>query len=83
MRSLAVWTTTAAVALLGVANAQTARPRADAAPAPPAHGDLQTAVTAYAAYHSDVSESARRDVSATPTSSRPRSTASRATIAMS
>ncbi len=52
MRSLAVWTTTAAVALLGVANAQTA-PEADSAPA---SGDLQTAVTAYAAYHSDVSE---------------------------
>jgi hypothetical protein len=51
MRSLAVWTTTAAVALLGVANAQTA-------PAAPAVADvnLQTAVTAYAAYHNDVSE---------------------------
>jgi hypothetical protein len=53
MRSLAVWTTTAAVALLGVANAQTAAPaEAGAATA----GDLQTAVTAYAAYQSDVSE---------------------------
>jgi hypothetical protein len=53
MRSLAVWTTTAAVALLGVANAQTAAPaEAGAASA----GDLQTAVTAYAAYQSDVSE---------------------------
>jgi hypothetical protein len=51
MRSLAVWTTTAAVALFGVANAQTT-PAAD----PAASGDLQTAVTAYAAYHSDVSE---------------------------
>jgi hypothetical protein len=50
MRSLAVWTTTAAVALFGVANAQTA-PAADAAAGP----DLQTAVTAYAAYQSDVS----------------------------
>jgi hypothetical protein len=50
MRSLAVWTTTAAVALLGVANAQTP-PAAEAA-----NVDLQTAVTAYAAYHSDVSE---------------------------
>jgi hypothetical protein len=51
MRSLAVWTTTAAVALLGVANAQTT-------PAAPAVADvnLQTAVTAYAAYHNDVSE---------------------------
>ena len=53
MRSLAVWTTTAAVALLGVANAQTAAPaEAGAATA----SDLQTAVTAYAAYQSDVSE---------------------------
>ncbi|MGD9982171.1 MAG: hypothetical protein AB7H66_15160 [Hyphomonadaceae bacterium] len=53
MRSLAVWTTTAAVALLGVANAQTTAPaEAGAASA----GDLQTAVTAYAAYQSDVSE---------------------------
>ncbi len=50
MRSLAVWTTSAAVALLGVANAQTA-PAAGAA-----SGDLQTAVTAYAAYQNDVSE---------------------------
>jgi len=50
MRSLAVWTTTAAVALFGVANAQTAP---DAAAA--AGGDLQTAIAAYAAYHSDVS----------------------------
>jgi hypothetical protein len=53
MRSLAVWTTTAAVALLGVANAQTT-PAADASAA--GSGDLQTAVTAYAAYQSDVSE---------------------------
>ncbi len=53
MRSLAVWTTTAAVALLGVANAQTAAP-AEAGAA--TTGDLQTAVTAYAAYQSDVSE---------------------------
>ena len=49
MRSLAAWTTTtAAVALLGVAHAQT--------PANDAPVDLQTAVTAYAAYQSDVSE---------------------------
>src|SRR5690606_37289061 len=49
MRSLAVWTTTtAAVALLGVANAQT--------PANDAPVDLHTAVTAYAAYHNDVTE---------------------------
>ncbi|MGH6950952.1 MAG: hypothetical protein ACREH4_08770 [Vitreimonas sp.] len=52
MRSLAVWTTTAAVALLGVANAQTP----PAAEAGAASGDLQTAVTAYAAYHADVAE---------------------------
>ncbi|UPT61576.1 MAG: hypothetical protein M0D54_14340 [Hyphomonadaceae bacterium JAD_PAG50586_4] len=50
MRSFAAWTTTAAVALLGVANAQT--PSNDTA----ANVDLQTAVTAYAAYHNDVSE---------------------------
>lgn len=49
MRSLAVWTTTAAVALFGVANAQT-NAGEDAA-----SGDLQTAVAAYAAYQSDVS----------------------------
>src|SRR5690606_27996256 len=52
MRSLAVWTTTAAVALLGVANAQT--PASTEAGA--SNVDLQTAVTAYAAYQSDVSE---------------------------
>lgn len=54
MRSLAVWTTTAAVALMGVANAQTTS--GDAAPAASAGADLQTAITAYAAYHSDVSD---------------------------
>jgi len=53
MRSLAVWTTTAAVALLGVANAQT--PASTEAGAV-GSGDLQTAVTAYAAYQSDVTE---------------------------
>lgn len=53
MRSLAAWTTTAAVALLGVANAQTAAPAADTnAPT----GDLRAAVSAYAAYQNDVSE---------------------------
>lgn len=51
MRSLAVWTTTAAVALFGVANAQTA-PSADAA----GSGDLQTAIAGYAAYQNDVSD---------------------------
>lgn len=49
MRSLAVWTTTAAVALLGVANAQTT---SDA----PAEGDIASAVTAYAAYQNDVTD---------------------------
>ena len=54
MRSLAVWTTTAAVALMGVANAQTTpTPEADAAAA---GGDFRTAITAYAAYQNDVSE---------------------------
>ena len=55
MRSLAVWTTTAAVALLGagIANAQTP---ASTEAAATSSGDLQTAVTAYAAFQSDVSE---------------------------
>lgn len=53
MRSLAVWTTTAVIALLGVANAQTP-PAAEAEAAAPV--DLQTAIAAYAAYHNDVSE---------------------------
>ena len=48
MRSLAVWTTTAAVAFLGVASAQTA-------PAAP-NAELQSAMTAYAAYQNDVSD---------------------------
>lgn len=52
MRSLAVWTTTAAVALMGVANAQTA-PAADASAQ---STDLRTAINAYAAYQSDVGE---------------------------
>ncbi|MBX9745707.1 MAG: hypothetical protein K2X34_02320, partial [Hyphomonadaceae bacterium] len=50
MRSLAVWTTTAAVALFGVANAQTAGEQ------PASGGDLQNAILAYAAYHNDVSD---------------------------
>jgi hypothetical protein len=59
MRSLAAWTTTAAVALLGVANAQTATPAADAtAPS----GDLRAAVSAYAAYQNDVSELRSADI---------------------
>ncbi|MGE0830337.1 MAG: hypothetical protein AB7O04_13435 [Hyphomonadaceae bacterium] len=53
MRSLAVWTTTAAVALLGVAHAQTTSGEAEQASGA---SDLQTAITAYAAYHSDVSD---------------------------
>lgn len=53
MRSLAVWTTTAVVALLGVANAQTPAATTEAGAS---NVDLQTAVTAYAAYQSDVSE---------------------------
>lgn len=57
MRRLAVWTTTAAMALMGVASAQT-QPAAPAAPAQAAEApsELTTALTAYAAYHSDVSE---------------------------
>jgi ribosomal protein S18 acetylase RimI-like enzyme len=51
MRSLAVWTTTAAVALMGAANAQTA-PTEGA----PAAVDLPSAITAYAAYQNDVSD---------------------------
>jgi len=53
MRSLAVWTTTAVVALLGVANAQTPAATTEAGAS---NVDLRTAVTAYAAYQSDVSE---------------------------
>ena len=52
MRSLAVWTTTAAVALLGVANAQTTAP-ADAGAASTGACRLRSPPTPY---HSDVSE---------------------------
>ena len=54
MRSLAVWTTTAAVALLGMAaNAQTN----SAAPAASAQSvDLQTAIAGYARYQTDVTD---------------------------
>jgi hypothetical protein len=52
MRSLAVWTTTAALAVLGVANAQTPQ----SAPAPAPSAELQAAMGAYAAFHNDVSE---------------------------
>lgn len=54
MRSLAVWTTTAAIALLGVANAQTTDGAAPAAQS--TSNDIQTAIAAYAAYQNDVSE---------------------------
>jgi ribosomal protein S18 acetylase RimI-like enzyme len=54
MRSLAVWTTTAAVALLsGVASAQTPAPASEPAAA---GNEIQSAMSAYAAYQSDVSE---------------------------
>lgn len=56
MRSLAVWTTTAIVAVLGVANAQTTPPAAAGGQASAAAGELQSALTAYAAYHNDVSD---------------------------
>ena len=53
MRSLAVWTTTAVVALMGAASAQTpAAAPTEAA----AGGEVQAAMSAYAAYQSDVSE---------------------------
>lgn len=51
MRNLAVWTTTAAVALLGVANAQST-----GGAAPAASSDLQTEIAAYAAYQADVGD---------------------------
>lgn len=51
MRRLAVWTTTAVVALMGAASAQTT-----AAPNAPTNGDIQAAITAYAAYQNDVSD---------------------------
>ncbi len=61
MRRLAVLTTTAVVAMFGVAHAQTATtaapasaPAATAAPAQP--GSLREAVLAYAAYHADVTD---------------------------
>ena len=66
MRSLAVWTTTAAVALMGVANAQTPaqdEPQATETDAAASDGgDLASAVSAYAAYHNDVSELRSSDV---------------------
>lgn len=52
MRNLAIWTTTAVVALLGAASAQDAN-----APAPaPAGGEVRSALNAYAAYQNDISE---------------------------
>ena len=53
MRSLAAWTTTAVIALMGAAHAQTAAPAGGASAAA---SPLSSAVTAYAAYQSDVSE---------------------------
>ncbi len=50
MRSLAAWTTTAAIALIGAAQAQTPGDQASGG------GDVQSAITAYAAYQNDVSE---------------------------
>ncbi len=56
MRSFAVWTTTAAVALIGMAaNAQTNSAAPAAAPAAQAV-DLQTAVAGYARYQNDVTD---------------------------
>jgi hypothetical protein len=56
MRSLAVWTTTAAVALLGVAaHAQTNSAAPTAAATAPS-GDLQSAVSGYARYQTDVTD---------------------------
>ncbi|MBL8530636.1 MAG: hypothetical protein JNK94_02785 [Hyphomonadaceae bacterium] len=62
MRSLAVWTTTAAVALLGAASAQDASPQSSSNEG----GDLRAAVSAYAAYQSDVSELRAARVSTAP-----------------
>lgn len=59
MRSLAAWTTTAAVALMGVASAQTAAPAADATAQ---SADLRAAVSAYASYQNDVSELRSSDI---------------------
>lgn len=66
MRSLAVWTTTAAFALMGAAHAQTSarapasQTVASAAPAaaatPTADGNLQTALAGYASYQTDVTD---------------------------
>ncbi len=57
MRNLAVWTTTAAVALFGVANAQST----DTA-APASGGDLQSSISAYAAYQHDVGDLRTLDI---------------------
>jgi ribosomal protein S18 acetylase RimI-like enzyme len=53
MRKIAVWTTTAMVALMGAASAQTTETASAQAGAP---GEMATAIAAYAAYHNDVSE---------------------------
>lgn len=62
LRSLGILTTSAAVALLGVASAQDAgapvadQPTVTAAPVAPASGDLRSALNAYAVYQTDVTE---------------------------
>lgn len=62
MRMLAALTTTAAVALMGVASAQTATPTTQPtatdslSEVAPAQGALRSALNAYAAYHGDVSQ---------------------------
>jgi hypothetical protein len=54
MRTLAVWTTTAAVALMGAATAQAQTPAPSDEGA--SSGDFRAAVTAYASYHNDVAD---------------------------
>jgi hypothetical protein len=56
MRSLAVWTTTAAVALLGVAAHAQTHSAAPAAGAAAPSADLQTAIAGYARYQTDVTD---------------------------
>src|SRR5262249_49801234 len=57
MRSLAVWTTTAAVALFGFAAYAQTTPAAASAPAAAAQSsDVQTAITGYARYQNDVTD---------------------------
>jgi hypothetical protein len=56
MRSLAVWTTTAAVALLGVAAHAQTNSTAPAAAAATQSVDLQSAIAGYARYQTDVTD---------------------------